>query len=54
MQQPAPHEQEEHSRPQPESYSHLSKEIMTIKTQLLAVVNRLDYVEKNKLEIMKK
>ena len=42
------------SRPQPESYSHISKEIMSIKAQLLAVVNRLDYVEKNKREIMKK
>jgi hypothetical protein len=42
-QQPAPHEQEEHSRPQPELYPDLSKEIMTIKAQLLAVVNRLDY-----------
>jgi len=27
---------------------------MTIKARLLAVVNRLDYVEKNKLKMMKK
>jgi hypothetical protein len=34
-------------QPQTQQHYDLSKEIMTIKAQLLAVVNRLDHVEKN-------
>ena len=38
------HKQEQ--RQQQQYFDDLSKEIMTIKGQLLAVVNRLDHVEK--------
>ena len=38
--------QHKQQQPQPQQHYDLSKEVMTIKTQLLAVINRLDYVEK--------
>jgi hypothetical protein len=47
QQQPLRAQQSQQIQPQQQSHYDLSKEIMTIKAQLLAAVNRLDYVEKN-------